>query len=537
MEEGGKERIEAAIQELTQASHQLAEVLYQKRGGRAAERRRTRAARRAGRRRRRRRGRTPSGDDVIDARGGGQEVTGHGPLRAPRACGATPARRRSAAPTRSAPASSTPTSTRATPWPPSASGRCREAFEVLVGPPAPRRLRPRRDARPRELRACPRSGFEGFDFSAEVRVGSAGFHEIFAGVLGGPREAARRRRTAARTSSSRRASPSRSRFHGDAPPRPRSCASTAARPARARASVAIGPVACPRCAGTGQVRAQPRPHDLHPPLRASAAARLAQRAAPAPAARARAGSMQSDWLDVEIPRGRGRRQPGAPARLRQRRPARGGPPGDFVLVVQVEPHPFFRREGDDLHCEVPVTITEAALGAHVEVPTPEGPVTIEMPAGTQTGQRFRLRKRGLPRLGRERAAATSTWRRGCGCPRSRDDESRELLREFARRNPDDPRRQAPARARRRAEGILTMPRGRRPASRRPTEARPAPGTRQVLHDQRGGQELRHPPPDPAPLRARGAAQALAHRGQHAPLLRGGPAPARGDPEPHPRPRA
>ena len=70
-----------------------------------------------------------------------------------------------------------------------------------------------------------------------------------------------------------------------------------------------------------------------------------------------------------------------------------------MLVVEVEPHPLYRREGDDLFCEVPVTMAEAALGAHVEVPTPDGPVTIEIPAGTQTGQRFRLRKRGVPKLG------------------------------------------------------------------------------------------------------------------------------------------
>jgi len=63
--------------------------------------------------------------------------------------------------------------------------------------------------------------------------------------------------------------------------------------------------------------------------------------------------------------------------------------------VEVEPHPLFRREGEDLHCAVPVGITEAALGAHIEVPTPDGPVTIELPAGTQNGQRFRLRKRGV----------------------------------------------------------------------------------------------------------------------------------------------
>ena len=91
-----------------------------------------------------------------------------------------------------------------------------------------------------------------------------------------------------------------------------------------------------------------------------------------------------------------------------------------MLAVEVEPHPLFRREGDDLHCEVPITIAEAALGAHVEVPTLEGPVTIGMPPGTQNGQRFRLRKRGMPRVrgpSRSRRAAICTSRCGCGCRR------------------------------------------------------------------------------------------------------------------------
>jgi molecular chaperone DnaJ len=78
---------------------------------------------------------------------------------------------------------------------------------------------------------------------------------------------------------------------------------------------------------------------------------------------------------------------------------RGGPAGDFVLTVHVDPHPVFRREGDDLHCTVQIGMVQAAMGGHVEVATPDGPMTIQVPAGTQTGQRFRLRKRGVPRLG------------------------------------------------------------------------------------------------------------------------------------------
>jgi DnaJ-class molecular chaperone len=120
--------------------------------------------------------------------------------------------------------------------------------------------------------------------------------------------------------------------------------------------------------------------------------------------------------------------------------------------VEVEPHPVFRREGDDLFCEVPISIAEAALGAHVEVPTLDGPMTIGVPPGTQNGQRFRLRKRGMPRMeapGAERGdlfVEVRVW-----VPSVTDDEGRRLLEEFARRSPRPPRgpaanAAAPARA-------------------------------------------------------------------------------------------
>jgi molecular chaperone DnaJ len=148
--------------------------------------------------------------------------------------------------------------------------------------------------------------------------------------------------------------------------------------------------------------------------------------------------MHSEWADVEIPAGV---RDGSRIRVAGMGNAgrRGGPAGDFHLVVHVAPHPLYRREDDDLHCVVPVTMTEAALGAHVEVPTPDGPVVIEMPAGTQTGQRFRMRKRGMPRPeGQGRGdlyVEARVW-----VPAVRDDESRELLQEFERRNPHDVRR-------------------------------------------------------------------------------------------------
>ncbi|NIO46973.1 MAG: molecular chaperone DnaJ [Planctomycetales bacterium] len=74
----------------------------------------------------------------------------------------------------------------------------------------------------------------------------------------------------------------------------------------------------------------------------------------------------------------------------------GGPPGDCYCFIHVRQHPLFRRDGSQLICRVPVTYSQAALGATIEVPTLEGPDQLKIPAGTQPGQVFTLRRRGMP---------------------------------------------------------------------------------------------------------------------------------------------
>ncbi|MBS4199724.1 molecular chaperone DnaJ [Bacillus sp. FJAT-49732] len=73
----------------------------------------------------------------------------------------------------------------------------------------------------------------------------------------------------------------------------------------------------------------------------------------------------------------------------------GGPPGDLYVVFNVKTHEFFEREGDDIYCEMPITFAQAALGDEIEVPTLYGKVKLKIPAGTQTGTRFRLRGKGV----------------------------------------------------------------------------------------------------------------------------------------------
>ncbi|EYF03917.1 DnaJ C-terminal domain-containing protein [Chondromyces apiculatus] len=79
----------------------------------------------------------------------------------------------------------------------------------------------------------------------------------------------------------------------------------------------------------------------------------------------------------------------------------GGPPGDLILHIHVTPHPHFRREGDDLHLDVPITIGEAYRGEKIRIPTPDGEVMLKVPPRTQTGQVMRLRGKGVARKSKE----------------------------------------------------------------------------------------------------------------------------------------
>jgi len=77
---------------------------------------------------------------------------------------------------------------------------------------------------------------------------------------------------------------------------------------------------------------------------------------------------------------------------------RGGPSGDLYLAIRIKPHPIFKREGNDVICEVPIDFVTAALGGEVSVPTLDGPVKMKIPPGTQTNKIFRLREKGIPYL-------------------------------------------------------------------------------------------------------------------------------------------
>jgi len=145
------------------------------------------------------------------------------------------------------------------------------------------------------------------------------------------------------------------------------------------------------------------------------------------------------WLDVTIPPGieqgqilrlKGKGGPGLG----------GGPAGDALIEVHIAPHPFFRREGDDIHVELPVSLSEAVLGARVPVPTVSGPVTMTIPKGSDTGARLRLRGRGIHRKRQGKEVTGDqyvTLKVVIGA--SDDPELAKFLEDWAKQHPTNPR--------------------------------------------------------------------------------------------------
>ena len=119
--------------------------------------------------------------------------------------------------------------------------------------------------------------------------------------------------------------------------------------------------------------------------------------------------------------------------------AQGGQPGDLYVIIRAGEHPVFRRDGDDIQITVPVTATEAALGAKIEVPTIDGRALLKVPPGTQSGQNLRLREKGVPSATKEGARGDEIVEVKVTVPMPRDEKTKELLRELAKLNPEDPR--------------------------------------------------------------------------------------------------
>jgi molecular chaperone DnaJ len=117
----------------------------------------------------------------------------------------------------------------------------------------------------------------------------------------------------------------------------------------------------------------------------------------------------------------------------------GGMPGDLYVIIRAGDHPIFHRDGDDISLTVPVSVTEAASGAKIEVPTIDGRALLKIPPGTQSGQKLRLREKGVPSATREGVRGDEIVEITVHVPMPRDERTKELLRELAKLNPEDPR--------------------------------------------------------------------------------------------------
>jgi curved DNA-binding protein len=146
---------------------------------------------------------------------------------------------------------------------------------------------------------------------------------------------------------------------------------------------------------------------------------------------------KTESLVVKIPPGI---DTGAKLRLKgQGEPGtKGSPPGDLTIVVQVEPHPSFTREGRNLSVEVPISVSEAILGAKVDVPTVSGMKSLTIPAGSSSGRKLRLKGQGIPASpGKPEGDLYVVLK--VVVPKSVDAASRQLVQQFAERNPSNPR--------------------------------------------------------------------------------------------------
>ncbi len=179
-------------------------------------------------------------------------------------------------------------------------------------------------------------------------------------------------------------------------------------------------VPCTRCGGTGKIRKV------------------------CPTCSGEGRLRRTETIDVRIPAG-------VASGSRVRVPGKGNagtmgaPPGDLYLRVDVRPHSFFERRGDDLYTKVPVTVTEATLGAKVEVPTIDGRSLVRIPPGTNSGKTLRLKEKGVPSA-RTGARGDQYVEIQVVVPQPTDERVRNLMKELETVAPEDPRKDLFAKA-------------------------------------------------------------------------------------------
>ena len=192
---------------------------------------------------------------------------------------------------------------------------------------------------------------------------------------------------------------------------------------------------CPECNGTGNVTqmAGAMRFNLTCP-RCNGSGRLRN---VCPTCHGEGRTAREDQVDVRIPPGV---QSGNRLRVAGKGNAgtMGATSGDLYITIRVNAHPFFQREGDDIHIQVPVTVWEASLGTKVEVPTIDGRALLKIPPGAHHGQKFRLREKGVLNA-RKGIRGDQIVEIYVTSPPARDERTRAILRELADLHPEDPR--------------------------------------------------------------------------------------------------
>jgi molecular chaperone DnaJ len=306
-----------------------------------------------------------------------------------------------------------------------------EAYETLIDPDRRSRYEAGNESSASGSR---KSEFEGFDFSVRGSEHAVTFGDLFAEVLGerGARAAAQERGAD---------------LHQEVQLSFEEAFSGAARPL-----TVMRRETCRGCAGTGVTRANALPclvchgagtvqsirgHMVFSRSCVTCGGSGQRRPRPCEACGGIGQEMRAETVTVGIPAGI---RDGDRVRMdgKGNSGIRGGSAGDLYVTVRVPPHLVFRRDGDDVHMTVDVAVHEAALGARIDIVTPDGEARIRVPPGTQSGQRFRLRERGMPST-REGTRGDLIVEVRIMLPKILDERSKELLREFGRVNAESVR--------------------------------------------------------------------------------------------------
>jgi molecular chaperone DnaJ len=194
-------------------------------------------------------------------------------------------------------------------------------------------------------------------------------------------------------------------------------------------------MACPQCSGTGQVTqmAGAMKFNLTCP-KCQGKGRLRNIC---PNCQGDGRLVKKEMVEVRIPAGA---QNGSRLRVPGKGNAgtQGAPAGDLYITTRVEEHPVFQRDGDTIHIKIPISVTEAGLGAKIEVPTIDGRALLKIPPGTQNGQKFRMREKGVYNA-RKDTRSDQIVEVAIQPPKVEDERTKEILRELAQLHPEDPR--------------------------------------------------------------------------------------------------